>query len=227
MNQWFDVGTFVSPIITTPFLILFLTRYRHRFDLIFLYLWVLTVIHGVLNTWGKDSVFAQAVAMMVFFVLRPLKWAACCEFLHHPPYQLDQYGRLYGVLSVACAFGAVCLYPLTWMSYYMFEGSFFNANILLTMCEASVIALPIYLHLSEYECDSGNHGTCDKFRSTYQSAYLTSIDKTPKLISKPGKSCDLDGLYAASDHPKAWRIEKKAEVSFHPGDSHCPLYRLD
>jgi len=145
-NYLFDVGFFLSPIFATPFVIMFLTHYQNRYDLVFAWLWVMTMCHAVLNTFGKESLTCQMIAMVIFWILKPLKWASAAEFLHKAPYKLAMYGRLFGVVSIACGGGAAFIYPLTKLSYDYFGGSFFEANLILTIFEFTVVAFPLYLH---------------------------------------------------------------------------------
>mmetsp|Transcript_8191 Transcript_8191/g.12336 ORF Transcript_8191/g.12336 Transcript_8191/m.12336 type:complete len:470 (+) Transcript_8191:66-1475(+) len=146
VNRMFDIGFFVSALVVTPIVIIFLGMFRDRFDVVFFFLWFMTMIHATVNTFGKTSKTCQLIAMMVFFLLKPLKWAASAEFLHRPPYQLSMYGRLYGIVNISCGAGALTIYPLTRMSYDYFDGCFFNANLILTILEGCVFVFPLYLY---------------------------------------------------------------------------------
>uniref|UniRef100_A0A7S4E030 Major facilitator superfamily (MFS) profile domain-containing protein n=1 Tax=Lotharella globosa TaxID=91324 RepID=A0A7S4E030_9EUKA len=170
VNRWFDIGTFVAPVVTLPFIISFLGYHSDRFDLVFGYLWGMTITHAVLNTFGKRSLEAQFVAMVIFFALRPLKWSACCDYLHHQPYRLGEYGRLYGVLSLVCAAGAMCLYPLSWMAYNWFDGSFYTPNLILTALEVIVVGFPVYLHATEHSSISSLSSTWSSMTSFWSSS---------------------------------------------------------
>mmetsp|Transcript_466 Transcript_466/g.689 ORF Transcript_466/g.689 Transcript_466/m.689 type:complete len:670 (-) Transcript_466:255-2264(-) len=145
MNNIFNIGFFVSAIIVTPIMIGFFHVCKGRFDIIFLVLWAMAITHAVLNTFMRESYHGQILAMMLFFVLKPLKWAAAAEFLHHAPYQLSMYGRLYGIVNITCGAGALSIYPLTKMSFQYFEGSFFVANLLLTTGQVLAVSFPLYL----------------------------------------------------------------------------------
>mmetsp|Transcript_8968 Transcript_8968/g.22071 ORF Transcript_8968/g.22071 Transcript_8968/m.22071 type:complete len:486 (-) Transcript_8968:451-1908(-) len=138
-NKLFDVGFFVSALFVTPLVIVFLGAYGERSDIVFGVLWFMTMIHATFNTFGNTSTEHQIIAMCIFFALKPLKWAACAEFLHHPPYHLSMYGRLYGIVNVTCAGGAFMIYPLTKMTYEVFGGDFFIANLILTVCEVCTV----------------------------------------------------------------------------------------
>ncbi|GAB5355515.1 hypothetical protein AAMO2058_000212100 [Amorphochlora amoebiformis] len=147
VNKIFDVGFFVSALVVTPIVIAFLGAFRGRFDIIFSVLWAMTMMHAIPNTFGKESHTCQMFAMMIFFLLKPLKWAASAEFLHHPPYRLSMYGRLYGIVNISCGAGALTIYPLTRFAFEYFEGSFFYSNLILTILEGTIFVFPLYLYL--------------------------------------------------------------------------------
>eukprot|EP00466_Bigelowiella_natans_P018490 jgi/Bigna1/80969/fgenesh1_pg.76_\ len=150
-NYLFDVGFSLSPFIAMPFVIIFLGRYRERYDIVFFWLWMMTMAHAILNTWGKESLTCQMIAMTIFFILKPLKWASAAEFIHQPPYKLVHYGRLFGAVSLLCGISAASIYPLTKVTMIYFDGCFFNANLFLTIIEGCIVIFPIYLHFEYHQ----------------------------------------------------------------------------
>ncbi|GAB5359004.1 hypothetical protein AAMO2058_000507600 [Amorphochlora amoebiformis] len=193
-NKLFDIGFFLSPIFATPFVIVFLGRFRNRYDKVFMLLWIMTMCHGLLNTFGKESLSCQLLAMVVFFVLKPLKWAAAAEFLHQPPYSLSMYGRLFGIVSVLCGVGSACIFPLTAMAYRYWNGSFFIPNLILTAVEGGVVIFPIYLYLEHKQKNR------DHFREDYvplngdiiQTLAHSKTGEKSQLLSAMKQSMDAD-----------------------------------
>ncbi len=86
----------------------------------------------------------QYIAIVLFPLLRSLKWSSISQFLFtHYPFQY--FGRLLGVLNVAIGVTNLGVYPL----YASAKAhTFLFPNVFTTCLEAVCIAVPMYFWLS-------------------------------------------------------------------------------
>eukprot|EP01116_Phalansterium_solitarium_P018922 TRINITY_DN515_c0_g1_i4.p1 TRINITY_DN515_c0_g1~~TRINITY_DN515_c0_g1_i4.p1 ORF type:complete len:445 (-),score=128.21 TRINITY_DN515_c0_g1_i4:573-1907(-) len=145
-NAVFPAGGLVS----IPISALLLSFNRQRDYNIFGFVLLLGIAHGILNLLPYLS--TQYAAIGVFAILRSLKWSAFSEFIvkHYP---LRLMGSLFGISNLLFGCFTLLVYPITVATEELNAGSFFCANLVLTVLEGCMIIMPIFL--LRWQCLAG------------------------------------------------------------------------
>lgn len=173
----FNVVFPAGGIVSIPLVAALMGACRHRDDIPFGSVWLLGVLHGVLNavTAGPSAMRCQYAAIALFAVLRSLKWATVTTFfIKHFP--LRHFGVLLGVTNVVIGLFTLLVYPLYTTVHRHHTPSFTLATWVTTGAEAACVVVPVGMYLKFVR---------DKRDRTQQdSARFTSSCGTPSAAAR-------------------------------------------
>lgn len=148
INTFFNIMFPVGGALVVPLSGYFLETFRHKDDYGFWLVLFLGLTHGVANT--LSSVGAQYLAVVLFSLLRSLKWTVFTDFVNKT-YHVRFLGRLLGMCNFVVSTLGLLVYPVinvaeppntdpskSW-DYFV------RVNIFLTFLECLCICFPIYL----------------------------------------------------------------------------------
>lgn len=132
----------IGGVASLPLSTYLLNRFRFRDDVIFGTVVVLGLLHAVLNL--VPHAVPQYMAVVVFAVMRPLKWSSFNDFIgKHYPLQL--LGRLMGFPNLFIGFVGLLLIACTWIVTHRLHDHVFWVAFALTCVEALALGVPLWM----------------------------------------------------------------------------------
>eukprot|EP01104_Vermistella_antarctica_P002098 TRINITY_DN1225_c0_g3_i1.p1 TRINITY_DN1225_c0_g3~~TRINITY_DN1225_c0_g3_i1.p1 ORF type:complete len:457 (+),score=124.08 TRINITY_DN1225_c0_g3_i1:133-1503(+) len=113
-----------------------------RDDAVFFLVLTLGLAHAVLNM--VPLIWPQYVAIAIFAVLRPLKWASFSAYMISS-FPLAIMGSAFGVANIVVGVLNLLVFVFTYVTEHHFGGNFLFANATLTVMEAAMVVFPLYL----------------------------------------------------------------------------------
>jgi hypothetical protein len=171
LNELFNIVFPIGGAMVVPFSGWFLQKYRYMDDYGFWLVLLLGLGHGVANL--SSNLWGQAASIVVFSILRSLKWTVFTDFVNKT-YEMKFLGRLLGMGNFFVSTIGLLVYPAIQVA----EPSHINpgkawdrfvlVNAALTVLECVCICFPLYLtrkRWKEAAAASGIRGSGAPMRS--------------------------------------------------------------